>query len=79
MGLMKDFDIRIRNGGDNAVAAVNEYLKLRDRVVRLPPDEATDSPLGAGVYQYELGWNAALKECKKRLESAGVEWELDAE
>ena len=25
MGRMKEFDIRIRNGGDDAIAAVNEY------------------------------------------------------
>jgi hypothetical protein len=26
MGRMKDFDIRIRNGGDDAIAAVSEYV-----------------------------------------------------
>ena len=26
MGHMKDFDIRIRNGGDDAIAAVSEYV-----------------------------------------------------
>lgn len=72
MGLMKDFGIRIRNGGDDAIAAISEYLKLQDWVVHLPPDKTTDS-------QYELGWNAAMKECKRRLEVAGVEWHTDAE
>ena len=29
MGLMKEFDIRIRGGGDDAIAAVSEYLDMR--------------------------------------------------
>lgn len=53
MGLMKDFDIRIRNGGDEAAGAVNELMaELQRRLLdlqasmpqwipatdRLPPD-----------------------------------------
>ncbi|MFM9115530.1 MAG: DUF551 domain-containing protein [Planctomycetota bacterium] len=36
MGIMKDFDIRIRNGGDDAIAAVSELMdcKIHDDVVR---------------------------------------------
>jgi hypothetical protein len=40
MGRMKDFDIRIRNGGDDAAAAVNEYvaeLELENERLRLVP------------------------------------------
>lgn len=43
MGIMKDFDIRIRNGGDDAIAAVTEYVattnslveQLRRQILRL--------------------------------------------
>lgn len=31
MGRMKDFDIRIRNGGDDAIAAVSEYVSHLER------------------------------------------------
>ena len=36
MGHMKDFDIRIRNGGDDAIAAVSELMdsKIHEDVVR---------------------------------------------
>ena len=36
MGLMKDFDIRIRNGGDDAAGAVNELMaELQRRLLEL--------------------------------------------
>ena len=36
MGLMKDFDIRIRNGGDDAAGAVNELMaELQRRLMEL--------------------------------------------
>lgn len=43
MGHMKDFDIRIRSGGDDAIAAVEEYVatinslvdQLRGQILRL--------------------------------------------
>jgi len=36
MGLMKDFDIRIRNGGDEAAGAVNELMaELQRRLLEL--------------------------------------------
>ena len=43
MGLMKDFDTRIRSGGDDAIAAVEEYVattnslveQLRGQIIRL--------------------------------------------
>ena len=33
MGAMKDFDIRIRNGGDDAIAAVEEYVATTNSLV----------------------------------------------
>lgn len=33
MGHMKDFDIRIRNGGDDAIAAVSEYVAEQGRLI----------------------------------------------
>lgn len=33
MGMMKDFDIRIRNGGDDAIAAVSEYVAEQERLI----------------------------------------------
>lgn len=33
MGIMKDFDIRIRNGGDDAIAAVEEYVAEQERLI----------------------------------------------
>jgi len=36
MGVMKDFDIRIRNGGDDAAGAVNELMaELQRRLLEL--------------------------------------------
>lgn len=36
MGIMKDFDIRIRSGGDDAVGAVNELIaELHRRLLEL--------------------------------------------
>lgn len=35
MGRMKDFDIRIRGGGDAAIDAVSELLEASDRELRL--------------------------------------------
>ena len=36
MGIMKDFDIRIRNGGDDAAGAVNELMaELQRRLLEL--------------------------------------------
>lgn len=36
MGIMKDFDIRIRNGGDDAAGAVNELMaELQRRLMEL--------------------------------------------
>jgi len=36
MGLMKDFDIRVRNGGDDAAGAVNELMaELQRRLLEL--------------------------------------------
>ena len=43
MGTMRDFDIRIRNGGDDAISAVEEYVattnslvdQLRGQILRL--------------------------------------------
>lgn len=51
MGLMKNYDIRIRNGGDDAVAAAQELLedqaaeieRLREQLARLEPP-ATHQP-----------------------------------
>lgn len=33
MGYMKELDIRIRNGGDDAIAAVQEYLGVQGKVL----------------------------------------------
>lgn len=33
MGIMKDFDIRIRNGGDDAIAAVAELWEAREKIL----------------------------------------------
>jgi hypothetical protein len=33
MGYMKELDIRIRNGGDDAISAVQEYLGVRGKVL----------------------------------------------
>jgi hypothetical protein len=39
MGRMKDFDIRIRNGGDDAIAAVNELIHSWIPVSTRKPDD----------------------------------------
>jgi hypothetical protein len=48
MGRMKDFDIRIRNGGDDAIAAVSEYVSHLERKNALLERETALLRLDAG-------------------------------
>jgi hypothetical protein len=58
MGAMKDFDRRIRQGGDDAIAAVSEYVESLHnelaRQSRLMHDARimlVGSPVGSGCYE----------------------------
>jgi hypothetical protein len=63
MGVMKDFDIRIRSGGDDAIAAVNELLgMLKSELVELeralPRWIAVAEQLPSGVQEVLVYWRA---------------------
>ncbi len=76
MGLMKDFDIRIRNGGDDAIAAVAEllprWISVHERLPDMnelvlcvdacPGDEGDDEPDFVVAYRHADGWSTSRFE-----------------
>ena len=72
MGLMKDFDIRIRNGGDDAIAAVSELLQLWIPVSERLPEMGARVMVGHAVD----GW-VGIGE--RVLTGAYLHWEDDGE
>ena len=60
MGLMKDFDIRIRNGGDEAAGAVNELMaELQRRLLDLQASMPQWIPVTERlpeVHEHVIGW-----------------------
>lgn len=76
MGVMKDFDIRIRNGGDDAAGAVNELMaELQRRLLELqasmPRWIPVSEKLPDGVEEVMVYW--VPQDCE---ENAG--WPTDA-
>ena len=78
MGLMKDFDIRIRNGGDDAAGAVNELmaelqrrlLELQDSMPRWIPvverlPGGREEVLGWQTWVPNEGWGEGVFVCHR--------------
>jgi hypothetical protein len=68
MGRMKDFDIRIRTGGDDAIAAVSEYVSHLERKNALLERETALLRLDAGK---DVEWHLS------RLGILADEWERE--